>query len=214
LDEIKSNGWLRNKLKVNQRVKFDNSIKIFEFQDNFSWMFNALSNLADPTKEKPKDFFEIAAKYGVSDKHFAHMYFETIVFLYLLHSERIKQVILLILKQKRGLVEDKTLPSFFNEIRSAAPKPIAQIEEQIDFGLRNAIAHGWFWFENKKIKYYNSLEKHPKELELYELMQKGKKLNILATCFLGILADRSRKGFFKRSPKVKIKRVLKRVKEQ
>ena len=79
-----------------------------------------------------------------------------------------------------------------------SPKIGERLEGIVDKNLRNAIAHGTFWFEKGKVFLAkNSYLEEVKEIPLHEFWIAVKKQNIVALAFVYVLIKRSKEDYFK-----------------
>ena len=59
-----------------------------------------------------------------------------------------------------------------------------KFDECMDKDIRNAIAHGWYWWDNDKFVYTNDKKlKNTKEISLGELFIKHREISLLLSAF-------------------------------
>lgn len=206
LNELKANGYIKKRFKP---YKVDRVLKIIEMQDRIGVSFNSLTSLFEPNQKVPDEFFQATAKYGLTKETIPYLYFAMLYGKYLMETEQMKASLLMILKPKEPIREDLTLGQLMDAIKSkkVAPKNGQKLIELkmpnkedilIDVELRNAVAHGLFWFENKEVHYCPKPEHKPKQISLGKFLLKTKAQNIATKTLIGIIAHNVRQGFFKK----------------
>jgi len=152
-------------------------------------------------REKLESFLlslDIGFEPGDLNDMWGYLYFGA----YVEDTELMRKNLLIVLRSK-GRVHFRqrmTLGQLIQAIRENCPKHGAAFADSIDVPLRNAIAHGLYWFSQYFSRYYieycKELGATPRPEGFYDLLIRMRKYNILNACLNATLLEKFKAGWF------------------
>lgn len=196
LDDFNKKGLLRKGIPHDQRERLT---KMWAQSRQFGQAFNTIFRVFD-TAEKVKAFAARNKVDGVSEEVLTGSFSNQTMGVFLYNIETVfRTSLIFFLEEKQGLRKRMELGSLLKTIEEISPKIHSKLKPLIDLELRNALAHGAFWFETGGEAYLaqNSYLENPKNLKLHEFLIRIKKQNIVAHAFIEILIEKVNQGYFR-----------------
>lgn len=178
IDELNRTGFLKKHVtieedalteKVNSRVNTE-AISIAK-----------LERLFHDNKFQP--FFDDTSKHGILQNDIMNFYMGLFTHQLLDVFELFKKYFVVVLdKEKLGLKGNTALGVIFHHIENKNVKH--RFNEILDIELRNALGHGWYWWQNSEFYYTNDPTlKKTKKLALGELFVTVRHVSLLTRAF-------------------------------
>jgi hypothetical protein len=105
--------------------------------------------------------------------------------------------LLFFLEEDNGVRRKSTLTELLTKIEKICPTSGLKLKKLIDTDLRNSLAHGTFWIENKTMVLADtSYLENVKKLSLSEFVIESKKVNVIAHVLISVLIKKIGEGFF------------------
>jgi len=196
LDDFNARGLLRKGIPRDQRERL---ARMWAQSRQFAQAFNTIFKIFD-TKGKVKAFAARNKVDRVNEEVLTGSLLNQTMGLFLYNIETVfRTSLIFFLEDKQGLKKRMELGKLLNTIKRISPNIGSKLEQLIDLELRNALAHGAFWFEAGGEGYLtqNSHLENPKNLKFYEFLIRGKKQNIVAHAFIEVLMERVKQDYFK-----------------
>jgi len=192
LDELKSKNMIRLITLPMDRIRLR---AIWINSDEIGKAYNDLLKIFTSAKTA-KEFSE---KSGLSETTVVHTFLTNLVGLTLIQYESVfKTSLLFFLEEDNGIRRKSTLTELLNKIEKICPTAGLKLKNLIDTDLRNSLAHGTFWIENKTIVLADtSYLENTKRLSLTEFMKESKRVNVIAHALVYVLGKKINEGFFK-----------------
>jgi hypothetical protein len=192
LDELKSKNMIRFMTLPMDRNRLS---AIWTNSSEIGKAHNALLKIFTSIKTA-KEFSE---KSGLSETTVVQIFLTNLVGLTLIQYESVfKTSLLFFLEEDNGVRRKSTLTELLNKIEKICPTTGLKLKKLIDTDLRNSLAHGTFWVENKTIVLADtSYLQNIKKLSLTEFMIESKKVNVIAHALIYTLIKKINEGFFK-----------------
>lgn len=196
LDDFNSKNLLRKGIIQIDRQRL---ALVWENSRNFGLAFNAMVDKFK-TKEKAEDFAQKCANADLTKHTLTYLFISQLIGTMLINIESVfKTSLLFFLVEENGIKKDMTLGQLLTTIRKIMPTNGKRFEDLVNTKLRNALAHGTFWFKEggRVFLATNSYLEEVEEITLAELMIEGKRMNIIAMAFIDTLMQRVREGYFR-----------------
>jgi len=173
LDDLNSKNLLRRGIIQIDRGRL---ASIWENSRNFALAFN---QMVDKTKsvEKGKEFIQKCANAGLTEHTMTYLFVSQMIGTMLINIESVfKTSFLFFLVEENGIKKDMTLGQLLFTLRKIMPDFGKKLEDMTNTKLRNALAHGTFWFKKggRVFLATNSYLEDVEEITLAELMIEGK----------------------------------------
>ena len=192
LDELKSKNMIRlNTINVDRKrlsKLWINTSEIGKAYNEFLKIFTS-----DKTAQ------EFSEKTGLSESTVVQTFLTNLVGFTLIQYESVfKTSLLFFLEEDNGIRRKSTLTELLIKIEKICPSSGPKLRKLLDTELRNSLAHGTCWVENKTIVLAdNSYLQNIRRLSLAEFMIESKKVNVIAHSFTFTLVKKINEGFFK-----------------
>ena len=189
LDELTGKDKIRIFLTENEKIYLWFLMEnVFLVGQNYNLMINLAKE-----PEKPYNFLKATSKFGFDEEKSVHMTIELAVLSCVLHTEMFKTFFLFHMKN----INDYR-PSSFNRILAQnAPNNWERLKSYVDNDFRNSLAHGTWAVINKKVVLFKDARLIPYEkLELADFIMKAKKQNVLYSCLVSTIDERTRPRFY------------------
>jgi hypothetical protein len=179
------------------RVYFTNSESdhlwfLMENMQVIAQNYNMLINLAKE-QERPAKFLKATSEFGFTDENSVFLTIQMTVLSCVIHTEMFKTFFLFHLKN----VKDYRASSFNTIMAKNAPKTWGRLKPFVDNDFRNSLAHGTWAVINKKVVLFKDARLVPYErLELADFIIKAKKQNVLYSCLVNTITQRTRTDHF------------------
>ena len=196
LDDFNVRGLLRKGTSHDQREKLS---KMWRQSHQFGQAFNTMFKIFD-TADHVKAFAARNKVDGINEEVLTGSFLNQMIGLFLYDIETVfKTSLIFFLEEKQGLRKRMELGKLLKAIKKISPKIWSKLKPLIDLELRNAFAHGAFWFEAGGEAHLakNSHLTNPKNLKFHELLIRVKKQNIVAHAFVKVLMEKVDQGYFK-----------------
>jgi len=196
LDDFKTKGLLRKGTPHEQIVRLS---KMWKQSRQFAQAFNAVFNIFD-TASHVRAFATRNKVDGIDEKVLTGSFLNQAMGVFLYDIETLfKTSLIFFLEERQGLRRRMEVGRLLNTIRNISPNIGSKVASLIDIELRNALAHGAFWFESGGEAYLaqNSYLENPKNLKFHEIMIRVKEQNIVAHAFIAALLTKTKQGYFK-----------------
>jgi len=110
-----------------------------------------------------------------------------------------KTSLLFFLEEEEGITKKMTLGQLLRQIKEISPSIGTRLERMIDTKLRNALAHGTFWFmeSGRVFLATNSYLEEVEEITLTEFWIEVRKMSIIGIAFIDTLHQKIKEGYFK-----------------
>jgi hypothetical protein len=192
LDELKSKNMIRFMTLPMDRKRLSG---IWTNSSEIGKAYNDLLKIFSSTKTA-KEFSE---KSGLSETTVVQIFLTNLVGLTLIQYESVfKASLLFFLEEDNGIRRKSTLTELLNKIEKICPATGLKLKNLIDTDLRNSLAHGTFWIEDKTIVLADtSYLENTEKLSLTEFMIESKKVNVIAHALIYTLTKKINEGFFK-----------------
>lgn len=141
---------------------------------------------------------EFSDRSGLSETTIIQTFLTNLVGLTLIQYESVfKTSLLFFLEEDNGVRRKSTLTELLTEIEKICPTSGLKLKKLLDTDLRNSLAHGTFWIENKTVVLADtSYLENVKKLSLSEFMMESKKVNVIAHALISVLIKKIGEGFF------------------
>jgi len=196
LDDFNAKGLLRKGIPHDQRQRLAN---MFNQSRQIGQALNAISKIFD-SNDHVRSFADKNKADGIDEEVLTGVFLNQATGNLIYNIETLfKTALIFFLQEKQGLRKQMEVGRLIHAIKEISPSIGAKLEPLIDLELRNALAHGAFWFETGG-QAYISLDSHlksPKSMKFAEFMIRVKKQNIVAHAFIEVLVERVRQGYFK-----------------
>lgn len=196
LHDFNARGLLRKGTPHGQRERLG---KMWRQSRQFGQAFNTVFKIFD-TADRVKAFAARNKVDGVDEEVLTGSFLNQTIGLFLYDIETVfKTSLIFFLEEKQGISKRMELGRLLKAIKSISPNIGSKLEPLIDLELRNALAHGAFWFEAGGEVYLaqNSHLENPKNLKSHEFLIRVKKQNIIAHAFIEVLMEKVKQGYFK-----------------
>jgi len=192
LDELKSKNMIRLITLPMDRIRLR---AIWINSDEIGKAYNDLLKIFTSAKTAN----EFSEKSGLSETTVVHTFLTNLVGLTLIQYESVfKTSLLFFLEEDNGIRRKSTLTELLNKIEKICPTAGPKLKNLIDTDLRNSLAHGTFWIENKTIVLADtSYLENTKRLSLTEFMIESKRVNVIAHALVYVLDKKINEEFFK-----------------
>jgi hypothetical protein len=189
LDELKKNGKIET---VFVKSEMNGLGAIIENMDNCSKNHNLLLHVS----ENAEAFLKAVKPFGFDEPLSVQLYLEISTLFTILTTETFRILLLLHTKDIRPNLPLGPMLKRLEE-PDAAPKAVAKLKPFMDIEFRNALAHGLVGVEAKKIVLYKNAKFEVLDrLELADFMMRAKEQNVLTQCFINVITEKKRSGFF------------------
>jgi len=122
---------------------------------------------------------------------------QSIGFMLIQYESVFKTSFLFFLQEEQGIRRNQTLTQLLRVIERISPTLGGRVKLLIDTDLRNSLAHGTYWFEDKKlILATDSYLQEIKELSFEEFIVEMLRINIVAHALVYTLDKKIMQGFF------------------
>lgn len=195
LDDFRAQGLLRKGTPKDQRSRLS---RMWSQSRQFGQAFNAIFKIFD-TAEQVKAFAVRNKVDGIDEEVLTGSLLNQAIGVFLYDIETLfKTSLLFFLVEKQGLKRRMEIGPLVNTIISISPAVGPKLKPLIDLELRNALAHGAFWFESGGEVYMaeNSYLDNPKNLKFYQFLIRTKRQNIVAHAFIDTLVEKVNQGYF------------------
>jgi hypothetical protein len=191
LDQLKSKNMIRFTTLPMDRKRLS---AVWTNSSEIGKAYNDLFKIFTSNKTA-KEFSE---KSGLSETTGVQILLTNLVGLTLIQYESVfKTSLLFFLEEDNGIRRKSTLAELLNKIENICPTTGLKLKKLIDTDLRNSLAHGTFWIENKTIVLADtSYLENIKKLSLAEFMIESKKINVIAHALVYTLDKKINEGFF------------------
>lgn len=191
LDELKSKNMIRlATLPMDRR-------RLSEIWSNSSKIGKAYNDLLKifTSNKTAKEFSD---RSGLSEATIIQTFPTNLVGLTLIQYESVfKTSLLFFLEEDNGVRRKSTLTELLTKIEKICPTSGLKLKKLIDTDLRNSLAHGTFWIENKTMVLADtSYLENVKKLSLSEFVIESKKVNVIAHALISVLIKKIGEGFF------------------
>ena len=189
LDELKKNGKIET---VYVRSEMIGLGAVIENLNNCSRNHNLLLHVSDNYEA----FLEGVKPFGFDEPLSVQLFLETAALFTILTTETFRTLLLF---HSKGLDPSLPLGPMLRRLEDsdAAPYAVAKLRPFMDIEFRNALAHGLFGTEAKKIVLYKNAKFEVLDrLELADFMMRTKEQNVLTQCFINVITEKKRSGFF------------------
>jgi len=196
LDDFDARGLLRKRTPQDQRERL---AKMWSQSRQFGQAFNAMFKIFDNV-ERVKSFASRNNIDGINEDVLTGSLLNQTIGLFLYDVEMVfKTSLIFFLKEKEGLKKRMELGRLLKVIKKISPSIGLKIEPLIDLEIRNALAHGSFWFESGGEAYIaeDSHLENPKNLKFFEFLIRVKKQNIVAHALIEVLLKKVNQGYFR-----------------
>lgn len=197
LDDFNARGLLRKGTSHNPRERLT---KMWAQSRQFGQSFNAMFRIFD-TRDHIKSFAGRNKNDGIDEKVLTGAFLNQATGNFIYNIETVfKTSLIFFLEEKQGFSKRMEVGRLLYNIKSISSSIGSKLEPLIDLELRNALAHGAFWFETGGKGYLtdDSHLENLKDLEFYEFLIRIKKQNIVAHAFIEVLLEKVRQGYFKK----------------
>jgi hypothetical protein len=196
LDDFNARGLLRKRIPHDQRERL---AKMFSQSRQIGQALNAITKIFD-SNNHVRSFADRNRADGINEEILTGVFLNQATGNFIYNIETLfKTALIFFLQEKQGLFKRMEVGRLIHAIKDISPSIGAKLEPLIDLELRNALAHGAFWFETGG-QAYLSPDSHlesPKNIKFVEFMIRVKKQNITAHAFVEVLVERVRQGYFK-----------------
>jgi len=191
VDELKSKSMIRlATLSMDRR-------RLGEIWSNSSEIGKAYNDLLKifTSNKTAKEFSD---RSGLPETTLVQTFLTNLVGLTLIQYESVfKTSLLFFLEEDNGIRRKSTLTELLTKIEKICPASGRKLKKLIDTDLRNSLAHGTFWIENKTIVLADtSYLENVKKLSLSEFIIESKKVNVIAHALIFVLVRKIGEGFF------------------
>lgn len=196
LNDFDKRGLLRKGTPHDQRERLS---KMWSQSIQLGKAFNTIFSIFDSAK-RVQTFAARNKVDRVDEEVLTGSFLSQTIGLFLYNIETVfRTSLIFFLEEKQGLKKKMELGRLLRTIKRISPKTGTKLESLIDLELRNALAHGAFWFEAGGIGYIarNSHLENPKKISFVDFMIRGKKQNIVALAFVEVLMEKVSQGYFK-----------------
>ena len=196
LDDLNAKRLLRKGTPHSQRERLS---KMWAQSRQFGQAFNANFKIFD-SRDHVKAFAAKNKNDGINEEVLTGSFLNQTIGLFLYDIETVlKTSLIFFLEEKQGLKKRMELGNLLTAIKHISPKIWPRFVLLIDLELRNALAHGSFWFEAGGEAYLarNSHLEKPKNIKFHEFLIRVKKTNIIAHAFIETLMEKVKQGYFK-----------------
>jgi hypothetical protein len=154
--------------------------------------YNLLINLAKE-QERPAKFLKATSEFGFNEENSVNLTIQMAVLSCVIHTEMFKTFFLFHLKN----LDDYRASSFNRVMAENAPNTWGRLKPFVDNDFRNSLAHGAWAVINKKVTLFKDSRLIPYErLDLDKFIIKAKKQNVLYSCLVNTIAERTRNDYF------------------
>jgi len=195
LDDFKSKDLLRKGIPHSDREKLVAILKNSRHNGN---AFNVVFSIFE-SKEKIESIIKKCSEEGITDNVLTYTFLSQLFGVAMLNFESVfKTSLLFFLKEESGFYRKMTLGRLIGNIKKVSTLG-QQIEDKIDYELRNSLAHGTFWFggEGKVFLAENSYLEGVQEIPLHKFFVRVKDQNIVAHAFIQALIGKTEQGYFR-----------------
>lgn len=192
LDDFNSKNLLR---KGTISVDRHRLARIWEDSMKFGSAFNDMVGKFN----NEKTFLDFSNNAGLAPESATYVFLSQLVGTALINLESVfKTSLLFFLEEEKGIKKTMTLGQLLRQIKIISPEIGANLNEIVDTKIRNALAHGTFWFKKGKVCLAtNSYLEDFEEIPLHEFWIEARKMNIIAIAFIEVLNKRIDAGYFR-----------------
>ena len=187
LDNLNKRGYLRTELRGRGKEKTRKEfLNIIENSDKFAHAFNSFFDMY-MYKDKIKQFYQL----GFTKDDLKYLLLSQLIFIFLVNVELFKNAFLFLMKANGGLRPDMTLGQLVKKLYEFTDGQSDVVAKEIDVGLRNSLAHGLFWKDEKAVVHYfkDITMQEKKSISLPELFLEGKRHNIVCQSLIRLVPD-------------------------
>ncbi len=173
-----------------------NIINIIKMSNNSFEVYNTIQHIFDRPGNS-KEFVHSNIGYGFNEINFAYLFLNQTIFTFQNNFEFYKNVWLGILKKEKGITNKMTAGGLIEKLCFFSPAYGNIIKSELNRDLRNAFAHNLYWIDGVVIYYCTNSELiTPKTLRIDGLWTEVKNTNVIAQCFLKVVAEKMANNFF------------------
>ena len=201
LGELKSGGWIRTEgLWDSEAFRQMQEITIRVYEHFNTW--NALNELELDSK---LERFLVSQKVGFTDQNSGKVWFYELLSVFLDATESFRSFLALVLRQKGSFKGNLTLGTLMRALKQECRRFGPQFASEVDVGLRNAIAHGRYWFRKASdgsiyLSYCEELGEVPTTRLLSEIAVVIKKQSLFGNCVTETVSKKGNAGYFRSVP--------------
>jgi hypothetical protein len=193
LDNFNSKNLLRKGMIRIDRTRL---AQIWENSNNFGIAFNDMIRKFSNEKStlafiKGADLTQTSATY---------VFLSQLIGTALISFESVfRTSLLFFLEEEKGITKTMALGQLLRQIEKISPEIGACLREMVDTKIRNALAHGTFWFKSggKVCLATNSYLEEVEEMPLHEFWIEIKKMNLIAIALTEVLGKKMDANYFR-----------------
>lgn len=193
LDDFNSKNLLRKGMIRLDRTRL---AQIWENSNNFGIAFNEMIRKFSKAEStlafiKGADLTETSATY---------VFLSQLIGTALISFESVfRTSLLFFLEEEEGITKTMALGQLLRQIETISPEIGARLREMVDTKIRNALAHGTFWFARGG-KVYLATNSYLEEVEvmpLHKFWIEIKKMNLIAIALIEVLGKKMAANYFR-----------------
>ena len=169
---------------------------IWENSRNYGMAFNEIQKKF----ESEETFKKFASNASLTPQTLTYLFISQMIGTLLVYFESVfKTSLLFFLEEEEGITKKMTLGQLLRQIKEISPSIGTRLERMIDTKLRNALAHGTFWFMEggRVFLATNSYLEEVEEITLMEFWIEVRKMSIIGIAFINTLHRKIEEGYFK-----------------
>ena len=193
LDELKSKNLIRKGIAQKDREKL---AAIWQNSKQVGNAFNVMFSIFD-SEEKINSFVKKCTEENITHGVLTYTLVSQIFGIALLNFESVfKTSLLFFLREDAGFTRRMTLGQMIRTLKDVSTFG-NQVEDKVDFKLRNSLAHGTFWFGNGIVFLAeNSYLEQIQPIPLGDFLIRIKEQNIVAHALIKALLNKKKQGYF------------------
>jgi len=193
LNELNSKNLLR---RGTLRMDRERLMLIWQNSRSYGLALNEMIHKFD-SEEALKEF---ASSSGLTLDVITYIFMSQLIGTALIDFESVlKTSLLFFLEEESGIKRTMTLGKLLNQIKKISPDIGERLIKMVNTDVRNALAHGTFWFKEggKVFLATNSYLDEAKEVELYQFWIEIKRINIISHAFVNVLHQKMVAGYLR-----------------